>query len=483
MVQVTGESETSPEAKAPQLESASRIVWALAWPAVALNSLQVVNNLLDRVFLGKLEDSALTAHGASINVLFLVFSLAVSLGTGATAIVARAFGAGRRRECRVATREAFRLTVILGLLLAIATWFFAPAVSTWILPADDHRAIELMTQFVRQFSFGLPAIFIIQSLAGCLRGVGDTKSPMVISGIQILTHICLNFLFIFPSHRIGSIEIPGAGMGLPGAGRAMALSAWLSALVYMPYLSRTKLGPVMQFKLPKIQWSERILKIAVPAAVMSTLRVLSLTVFTVALAKADHGSAAIAAMSIGFAIESIMFMPAFGLSVAAGALVGQSLGAQDKPRAERLGWSAANWAALVTLCLAVPIFAGADVIAGALVPNKPMIERSAAELLRYLCLTEILFAYAMVLFGAMQGAGDTKAPLWISLLALWGLRVPLGWILTLRTGQPLFGSVVMPWGANMGAQGAWIAMSSTQAVQGVLAILAFRAGAWKNKKV
>jgi len=63
------------------------------------------------------------------------------------------------------------------------------------------------------------------------------------------------------------------------------------------------------------------------------------------------------------------------------------------------------------------------------------------------------------------------------------LRVPLGWILTLRTGQPLFGSLMMPWGANMGAQGAWIAMSSTQAVQGILAILAFRAGAWKNKKV
>ncbi|HZH98881.1 MAG TPA: MATE family efflux transporter [Fimbriimonadaceae bacterium] len=452
-------------------ENPSRIVWALAWPAVALNSLQVINTLLDRGFIGHLPSAALTAHGGSINVLFLMFSLAMALGTAATALVSRAFGAGEVNTYRMASKQSFSISIFVGVALGGVTALIAPWAAHLILPAEDRAAMDLMTRFVQVYSIGLPAIYVIQALAGSLRGVGDTKSPMFISGIQILLHIVLNFLLIFPTREVGGVTIPGAGLGLIGAGLALALSAWASAIVYVLYTPRTELGLVWDVRLPEIDWVRRILRVAVPAAVMSVLRVFSLTAFTLVLKNVPNASAAIAAMGVAFAIEGIMFMPSFGLSTAAAALVGQSLGMKRPDRAERLGWLAGHYSALVTLLLAGPIFFAAPQIATLLLGSKPEIIRETTEFLRMLCVTEVFFAYSMVMMGAMQGAGDTVRPMWISVIAMWGLRVPMAFLLAL------------PIGLSLGARGAWISMSLTQAIQGIMSLIVFKQGAWKTKEV
>jgi putative MATE family efflux protein len=463
------EAAEKPHRTAHEHENATRIVWALAWPAVALNSLQVINTLLDRGFIGHLPSAALTAHGGAINVLFLMFSLAMALGTAATALVSRSFGAGDVAAYRKASRQAFSISIFVGIAFGAVTVAIAPAAARMILPANDPDAINLMTRFVQVYAIGLPPIYIIQALAGSLRGVGDTKSPMFISGFQILLHILLNFLLIFPTREVGGLVIPGAGLGLVGAGLSLALSAWVSAIIYVLFTPRTELQSVWTLKLPKLDWIRRILRVAIPAAVMSVLRVLSLTAFTLVLKNVPDASTAIAAMGIAFAIEGIMFMPSFGLSTAAAALVGQSLGMEKPERAERLGWLAGHHAALVTLLLAGPIFFGAPQIATLLLGSKPEIVRETTEFLRLLCVTEVFFAYSMVMMGAMQGAGDTVRPLWISVFTMWGLRVPLAIVLAIPMG--------------LGSTGAWISMSLTQAIQGIMSLIVFKQGGWKTKEV
>ncbi len=464
-------------------ESSARTVWRLAWPAVALNSMQVINTLLDRGFIGHLNTAALTAHGASMNVLFLMFSLAVSIATGATALVSRFFGAGEPSQFRLASRQSVSLAIAAGFMMGVLSWTSAAGVAHALLPVGDTEAAAQMTLFVRMFSLSLPALFVIQTLAGCMRGVGDTVSPMIISSVQILLHISFNLVFIFPPRIIGGLPIPGLGMGLPGAAAALALSAWISAFGYLIYSGRTPLGEQWKISVPSQDWTLRILKIAVPAALMSTLRVLSLTMFTLVLAMTPGGSVAIAAMGVGFSVESIMFMPFFGLSAAAGALVGQSLGMKNPARAERLAWKAAHHGGLVTLGLAGPIFIFCPAIAGALLAHKADVVEVTVALIRSLCLSEVLFAYAMILVGAMQGAGDTTRPMWITLFALWGLRVPLAFAFALPVGQHIFGGVTMPFGLGWGSNGAWIALSITQGIQGILAMYFFKQGAWKLKKV
>ncbi len=464
-------------------ENSARVVWTLAWPAVALNSLQVVNTLLDRGFIGHLPGAALTAHGGATNVMFMMFSLAMALATGATALVSRAFGANDHEELRRASQQALRLAIMGGIAIAAITAGIAPMVANFILPRSDQDAIHLMIAFLVPYALGMPAIFIIQTLAGALRGIGDTKSPMVISGIQIFLHITLNFLLVFPTRTVVGITVPGAGWGLVGGAAALAISATISAFGYIYWVGRTPLGNLFSVKLPEWSWTKRILKIAIPAGFMAVLRVLSLTMFTLVLAMVPNSSIAIGAMSTGFALESVMFMPAFGLSAASGALVGQSLGMKRPDRAERLAWTAGHHAAIVTICLAGPIFLGAHHIAAILLENKPEMIDQAALLLRYLCSSEVLFAYAMVMIGAMQGAGDTVRPMWISIFSLWGLRVPLAFFLALPKGQVLFTGVVMPLGLGLGAVGGWMSMSFTQGIQGILALILFKKGDWKTKKV
>lgn len=451
-------------------EKAARVVWELAWPAVALNSLQVINSLLDIGFIGHLSKAALTAYGGVTPVVFLMFSLAMALATGATALVARAFGAGQAEEFRTACKQSVAVSIACGLICGVLGIVAIPFATWALLPPHAGDASAFMARYLIVYATGLPAIYIIQALAGSMRGIGDTKSPMVISGIQILLHILLNYVLIFPPREVaGGIRLPGFDLGLTGAAMALSISAWMSAIGYLAFVGRTPLGDAWRIQVPQWNWVVRILRISIPAATMAVLRVASLGVFQFILKGVHDGETAIAAIRPGFAIESIMFMPSFGLSMAAAALVGQSLGMKRPDRAEVLGWTAANYAALVTLALSIPIFVFAHPISGLLIEGKPEVVEQTALLLRYLCVTELGFAYAMVMLGAMQGAGDTVRPLWITVVCLWGLRVPLAWLF------------VVP--MRMGTAGAWLAMSITQLLQGVLGMAAFKQGKWKLKEV
>lgn len=463
-------SAAIPTARNVAKENALKVVWTLAWPVVALNGLQVVNTLIDRSFIGHLDAASLTGHGGATNVMFLAFSIAVALATGPTAIVSRAYGADQPREYRQASRQSLAVSIYVGLLVAVLVYLGAGSAARMILPANDTAAVAKMAEFVRAFAIGIPATFMIQTLAASLRGIGDTKSPMVISGGQIAIHIALNVILI-------------PRMGLVGAGIALSISGWIATAVYLAFAVRTPIRVRPTLRPPNLEWTLRLLKIAVPASVMSALRILSLTAFTIIVALTANGSYAIAAMTTAFAIESILIAPAFGLSAAAGTLVGQSLGMENPRRAERLAWICAAMGVVSVLVFVAPIVIFTPQIAAALLGNKPEIIAEAVSLIRMMAASEALFCIAMVLFGAMQGAGDTVRPLWISIFSLWGLRVPLALFLTLPAGAALTRGIHLPFGAGMGPQGAWLAMAITQGIQGVLAIWAFKSGAWKTQKV
>src|SRR5205807_10133864 len=99
-----------------------------------------------------------------------------------------------------------------------------------------------------------------------------------------------------------------------------------------------------------LAWSRRVLKIGIPAAITAALRTTSMMSFTAVLSRTAEGMNGVAALPIGLTAESIAFMPGFGFSIAASALVGQSLGARDPRRAERYAW-AATWQAVTVMSL------------------------------------------------------------------------------------------------------------------------------------
>ena len=451
----------------------------MACPVVSLNLLQVANNLFDRSFIGHLPQAAMSGHGASMSFIFLLFSLAVAIAIGAGAIVARAYGAKHVHEYRAGSQQSLQVAIYSGLAMGVLSYFLAPVAARLVFKSTDVEDIRYITEFLQAYSFGVPAICIIQVIAACLRSIGDTKSPMVLSGIQIFFHITLNFIYIFPPRG----NIPGLGLGLAGAGYALSTSAWIAAMLYIWHVRRTDLGVKFTLALPHKIWFVRIFRIAIPSGVQAGLRTASLTAFTLILSNVPNHEAALAAMGTGFAIESLMFAQAFGLNAATSALIGQNLGAKNPTRAEHIGWLACTAAFIFAVLIGIPVYILVPKFAPALAGYKADVVEQIVSLVRLLCLTEPLFCLSAVLVGGMQGAGDTKRPLWIGIFALWFLRVPLAILFALPKGAPVVLGFALPFGLELGAYGAWVAMSITQGLQGFLAAIAWRLGKWKTIRV
>lgn len=455
-------------------------VWDLAWPVIALNSLQVVNSLLDSKFVGSLGPASLTASGAAINITFLFFSVAFALGTAATAVVSRFYGADDPTNMAKAARQSVSLSIALGLISSGVAALLAPLAAS-ILVKPGGPAYHEMLRYIHPVIIGMPAVFVFSTVGACLRAVGDTRTPMVVSGVQILLHILLNYLLMFPTRLVpyslslfgwdiaeGTLTIPGANLGIAGAGIAFSISAYFSALVYLPVASRTKLGVLYRIEMPSLDWARRIIRIAVPASISSLIRVTSLFAFSAALKHTLEGETALGAMRVGFSMEAIAFMPAFGYMMAASALVGQSLGAKKPERAERLAWCATHQATLFTVFVSVMFLVFAPQLSAWFVAD-PTQMALATSFLRIIAITEPLFAIAVVLTGAHQGAGDSIRPMWMALITSWFVRVPAVWLFAVALG--------------FDSTGAWWVMSATQAVHGVAMILLFRAGRWKSQQV
>ena len=161
-------------------------------------------------------------------------------------------------------------------------------------------------------------------------------------------------------------------------------------------------------------------------------------------------------------------MPGFGYSVAAAALVGQSLGAKRPDLAERYGWAANAQAMIVMAFMALIYFIFADHFAN-LFTTDMSVHRLGVQFLRLGAPFEVFLALGMVLTGALQGAGDTIRPTIITFVTMWVMRIPLG--------------ILLMFGLHMNTLGAWWAMNVTTLIGGVWVVFLFKSGKWKKIKV
>jgi putative MATE family efflux protein len=442
-------------------------VWTLAWPSVMAMLLQTFNSLMDVFFVGHLAHGAqaLAATGVGGGVMFLLISMAMGVSVGTTALVARFTGAGDREGAIQATAQSLTLGFLLALLVGTLAYLGRGHLVAWML--DVHRSPEaaaLCVQFLGASLLASVPLFLMNVLMGAFRGLGDTRTPLLITFASITTHITFNALLIY-----GRLGFPR--LGVRGAGTALALSIYVATLLYLWALyRRTPLKEALQARHLRLQreWAWRILKIGIPAAVQAVLRTLSMMTFTGMLARTLEGAAGVAALQIGVRAESLAFMPGFGYSVAAAALVGQSLGAKNPERAERYGWAATGQAIVVMSLMAVLFFVCAAPFAH-LFTSDLNVQRLGADYLRINASCEPFLALGMVLTGALQGAGDTIRPTFITLLTMWLVRLPLAyWLMFV---------------CRLQTHGAWLSMTLTTIVGGVLTLFLFRSGKWKRIKV
>jgi putative MATE family efflux protein len=440
----------------------SHIVWGLAWPAVTVNLIQTVNMFVDRSFVSSLGTGALAGHGTATSVLFLMFGVAMALAQAATAFVSRFHGAQDEEQTQRSLSECLSLAMVLAVVSLVLGFLLMHPLVNSLLDAKSAGARLAAISFLGVALLGIPATYLSNVMAGALRGVGDTKTPMYVMTIMVFIHMSVSWIFIFGHFGAPRLGIAGAGVGL-------AASQWSSVLMYVPLMAHRNLGRMRFLRLPTKEWVLRILRIATPTMIQTMSRSIGFLIYIAFLDRTLEGANAVAALNIGTVAESIAFMPAFGYAMAASALIGQSLGAGVPERGERATWIAAWQACLILTVMGAAMFFFAHVFTSMFPVQDKAVTGLVVRYLQIAAVCEPAFAYSMVMTMALNGAGDVIRSAWIVIASMWFVRLPLAFV----------------WGLHYGGGASAVFWSMTIAVftGAIQSVWVFRSGKWKTARV
>ena len=454
-----------------QLVSGSvlRSVWKLSWPLVLLNLVNGMHGFVDHVLVGHFIGGGNNAANAAIGVAWQVFLVVVvfvsSIFHGTNVLIARCAG----RQDREALSHVFYSSLlcagfILFFVMAPAGWFAAPWLLRFVEASPEVTAHAL--PYLRiLFTLGAP-LFLIIMFTGAFNASGDPKTPLKL-GVLATT---LNVL-------ISLVLVPGLGpfpkLGVTGAALGTVIAPMVSVCIAAGLVLRGKMiiqPPRRYTFFPDFRVMAAVVRIGVPTGVQGVLLNIGGVFLIKYIGGLENGAAAQAAYTICYAqLFSLVTWASFGLRAASGTLMGQNIGAGNPVRgraAVRLSaWIGAGWGLAVGLAFwAAP---------GALLLLFNVTEEPSRafglSLLRWLSISGVVLASTLALTGGLQGAGETKSPMYIAFISQ--IVVLLGICQALQMAGLLT------------AERVWMAIFIAQASRFVMTWAKFRTEDWAHIRI
>ncbi len=450
-----GVSELAPQ-QPRRSTGTTRRVWALAWPAILTNLLQVSVGLIGTTLVSRqLGTTAIAATGVGGRIFFMQQVVLMAVTTGTMALVARAWGAGDRVEAERVTRTSLWLGVILAFALMVPCIAFAHGLAS--IFRLEPATTALTATYIRWVSLSALPFGVAMVIATALRSAGDTRTPLGIGGAAALVNIAGLWLFVGGGLGIHPLGVAGAALANTlGAATACTLSF---ALWRRNQLAIGVAPPGDDFDAARIR---RLLRIGLPAGLEGLGFQVGFAGFIIIIAA--YGDAANAAYQIGVQLLSISFLVGQAFSIASSTLVGQHLGAEDPDGAERSGWRA------MTLAIAVMVVFGGLIIAAAeplarFMSRDAEVVRLTVVFIWVLGSVQALMAIEFTIGGALRGAGDTRFPLFTVLAGI-------------TFGRLAFSALFAFLG--LGIEWIYAALIVDYIIKGVLFLGRFRTGRWKT---
>jgi putative MATE family efflux protein len=440
--------------------SLMKAIWSMSWPLMVTTVSASLVGLADMHVAGFLGSASQAAVGVSEQVLFILMIFIMSTGVGTQALVSRATGAEDQKEAARATGQSLLFAVIMGVLLLLAAKLGAHKIVGFFARTDE--VADIGATYLSIYALYLIPFSLLNIINAAFRAIGDSRTTLIIMLVSTSLNIAGDYATVLH-------DWPVAGLGVEGIAWAAVVGNIVGAIVAVFFLLRSPLKTCTSYMFPFIgSVLGRIVKIGIPAALQRLGWGLSTFVIFFILRCLDHPTEALAAWTIGIRVEGLVFMPLMALSLAVASIVGQNLGAQQEERAFKAGWHVTFIGmAMMLLCCALLIFF-ADTLSSVMTKD-PATAKITASYIRYNAVGGPFLALAMVLGSALQGAGDTKTPMVISYIANWVIRLPVAYGL----------AIVM----KMGSDGAWLSMTLSVAVMGVLTALRYQSKAWLKTQV
>lgn len=437
-------------------EEMRRNIFAMVWPATIENVLQMAVGMVSSAMLGRVGAVAIGAVGLGRRITMLIWGFFAAIGTGTTVMVARSVGAKDRAKAGRYAEQAFFLALSMVLIVSILAFIFTREILV-LLYNTSGELLDVGTDYLRIAIWGVPFMAIMQITGAIMRGAGNTKVPMQVATVINLVNVVLSYTLIFGNFGFKP-------MGVIGAAWASNIAQAVGALLAMFIMLYRQDNLVFKLRGVRIVSDDvrALLGIGLPTAAENILMQLGQIMLTGLVV--SFGNIALAAHQQGLTAESLSYMPAVGFSVAATAFVGQSMGAGSTKLAERYVRELSKWSLILTAVTASFLLFTPRMVFGLLTDVPEVIELGAYYLV-LMGIAQIPQQLTGVFNGALRGAGDTKAPMVIGALGLWGVRLPFSYFLSLHLG----------WGIK----GVWAAMTLDLFVRFAFSATRFLRGRWK----
>lgn len=433
----------------------------IGWPSLVELTLTQLTSMVDMMMVGQLGSWAIAAVGLTMQPKFLMATMFMAMNVGATALVARAKGAGDQERANLILRQAILMTAVLSLVASIFGFFFSEQLVKF-MGAADSQTLEGGTVYLQIQMMGMVIFALTSTFTATLRGVGNSRITMIYNLVANVVNVIFNYLLIHGKFGFPRWELAGASIATVIAqivAFALALTAVLRGNNYLHL--RLKDG----FK-PHFASLKSIFNIGIPAMIEQLVMRTGMIIYSKTVA--SLGTVAFATHQIGMNIQAMSFMNGQAFSVAATSLVGQSLGKKRPDMAEAYSRRTRVLGMSLSIILGLLFFfLGEQIVA--LYSDESAVIAMGGQILKIVALVQPFQSSQFILAGALRGAGDTRATAVITFLT----------VLLVRPGLALLAIYKFDWGLL----GAWIALVVDQVLRSILVLIRYNSGKWKDVRV
>lgn len=435
----------------------AKTIMALSLPIIGGMVSQNVLNLVDTAMVGTLGDEPLAAVGLASFAIFMSQAVIMGLSGAVQAMASRRMGQGKEGEMAIPLNGGLLVATVLAVPISVLLFLFAPDLMGAL--NDDPLVVGEATPYFQARVCAVLAVGFNFSFRGYWNGV---NLSMLYMRTLIIMHVCniaLNFLLIF-----GMFGLPA--LGAAGAGIGTAISTYIGTAVYFALGLKHAREAGFLRGLPDAASLRTMLRLALPNSIRQLFFAAGFTALFWIIGQV--GTRELAAANVLIQVALVMILPGLAMGIAAASLVGQALGRGEPEDAKAWGWDVVKISAAGLTVVGLPLLLLPELFLGIFLHDPATLAVAVAPL-QLMAATAGIDATGMVLMNALNGAGDTRKTMIVSVVMQWGVFLPVAYLLGPEWGMGLFAI--------------WLAQAGYRLIQNGIFAVIWQRGKWAEIEV